>query len=572
MWFLLLQIFLLMLLAALFGAALAWWWMKNRYEDVTETYEAILGQGPNGNGKEKIVTREDLEAQVAGLSDRLASLPQPDLSPLHERLGTIEARILESRSSVEPVMERLAAVEAALGEMRSTGFEPVEDRLARIEDRVNAISEAEPPEFPEIPAVDLGPVHSGLARLELALENLDLPITDLDPLRSDLSQMESRLAEFAERLDAQRKSDSESMTIRMQTLSSSLAAMRLPDVDGLKERLTRLEAAIAKLPDTAPDLGPVTETIRQIEAQMRLPSDDFRVMHNKLSDLEGGTAALHSKLAQLENHVAAMERSQVDLSPLQGRLANMEAALSALRLDLQALPDIGPLERRLAALQESVISRDPDLAGLTNSMRKMESRLNLGAMEDRLSAIEYGLAAVQHMLRTRQEATWTRPVEPDFAYRQPAPPPSYETRPATTYIVPAEPESPPPLTPQPAQAAPAAPAPDPTPQPRPQPAAPADPLASARRPDDKANLLTDAAFGEADDLEMINGIGPMLCELLNEVGVYYFWQIAEWGPDEIEWVDDKLQHFKGRIQRDDWVGQARALAQKPGVARKPRNT
>ena len=569
MWFLLLQIFLLMLLAALLGAALAWWWMKNRYEDVTETFEAFMGRGTNGNGGPRMVTREDLEIQVASLTDRVAAIPQPDFAPLHERLGTIESRVLESRSAVEPVMERLGALEAALGEVRESGLESLEDRLARIEDRVNAISETEPPEIPE---VDLGPVHSGLARLELALENMDLPITDLDPLRSDMSQMESRLAEFAERLDAQRKSDSESMTIRMQTLSSSLAAMRLPDVEGLKERLSKLEAAVGnlsglegamtKLSDSAPDIGPVTETIRQIEAQLRLPSEDFRVMHTKLSDLEGGTAALHSKLAQLEHHVAAMERSQVDLSPLQGRLANMEAALSALRLDMQALPDVGPLERRLAALQESVISRDPDLAGLAGAMRKMESRLNLGAMEDRLSAIEYGLAAVQHMLRARHEASYLRPSEADYAYRPPTTPPAYESRPATTYVVPAQPMTPPPAAPPP---------PPPAPMPDPAPAqASSNPIAAALRPDDKANLLMEAAFGEADDLEQVNGIGPMLCELLNEVGVYYFWQIAEWGPDEIEWVDDKLQHFKGRIQRDDWVGQAKRLARQPGVAVKPR--
>ena len=80
------------------------------------------------------------------------------------------------------------------------------------------------------------------------------------------------------------------------------------------------------------------------------------------------------------------------------------------------------------------------------------------------------------------------------------------------------------------------------------------------RPDDQANLLVEAAFGEEDDLERVNGIGPMLAELLNEIGVYYFWQISEWGPDEIQWVDDKLEHFKGRILRDDWVGQAKVLA------------
>ena len=52
----------------------------------------------------------------------------------------------------------------------------------------------------------------------------------------------------------------------------------------------------------------------------------------------------------------------------------------------------------------------------------------------------------------------------------------------------------------------------------------------------------------------------MLGELLNEIGVYYFWQVAEWGPAEIEWVDNKLEHFKGRIEREGWIEQARDLA------------
>ena len=83
------------------------------------------------------------------------------------------------------------------------------------------------------------------------------------------------------------------------------------------------------------------------------------------------------------------------------------------------------------------------------------------------------------------------------------------------------------------------------------------PLEIALRPGDKANLLIEPAFGNEDDLEEINGVGPMLGELLNEIGVYYFWQVAEWGPAEIEWVDNKLEHFKGRIERDEWVKQAK---------------
>ncbi|MFQ6549074.1 NADH-quinone oxidoreductase subunit E [Aestuariibius sp. 2305UL40-4] len=70
----------------------------------------------------------------------------------------------------------------------------------------------------------------------------------------------------------------------------------------------------------------------------------------------------------------------------------------------------------------------------------------------------------------------------------------------------------------------------------------------------------DTPPGEADDLTRINGIGPKLADLLNEMGFYHYRQIAAWGDEEIAWVDARLK-FKGRITRDDWVEQAKALSE-----------
>ncbi|MEM1273198.1 MAG: NADH-quinone oxidoreductase subunit NuoE [Pseudomonadota bacterium] len=70
----------------------------------------------------------------------------------------------------------------------------------------------------------------------------------------------------------------------------------------------------------------------------------------------------------------------------------------------------------------------------------------------------------------------------------------------------------------------------------------------------------DAPQGDKDDLKRISGIGPKLEALLNEMGFWHFHQIRAWGDAEIAWVDARLK-FKGRIQRDDWVGQATQLAQ-----------
>ena len=62
-----------------------------------------------------------------------------------------------------------------------------------------------------------------------------------------------------------------------------------------------------------------------------------------------------------------------------------------------------------------------------------------------------------------------------------------------------------------------------------------------------------------DDLQLISGVGPKIEGKLNELGVWTYAQIAAWGPAERAWVDDHLR-FSGRIERDDWVRQADALA------------
>lgn len=64
-----------------------------------------------------------------------------------------------------------------------------------------------------------------------------------------------------------------------------------------------------------------------------------------------------------------------------------------------------------------------------------------------------------------------------------------------------------------------------------------------------------------DDLKVIAGIGPKLEMVLNDLGIWTYAQMAELGEAQIAWLDEKLG-FRGRIGRDDWVGQAKALADK----------
>jgi predicted flap endonuclease-1-like 5' DNA nuclease len=65
--------------------------------------------------------------------------------------------------------------------------------------------------------------------------------------------------------------------------------------------------------------------------------------------------------------------------------------------------------------------------------------------------------------------------------------------------------------------------------------------------------------GRPDDLKMIGGVGPKIEATLHELGIYHFDQVASWTAAEAAWVDSYLR-FTGRIEREEWIEQAKALA------------
>lgn len=67
------------------------------------------------------------------------------------------------------------------------------------------------------------------------------------------------------------------------------------------------------------------------------------------------------------------------------------------------------------------------------------------------------------------------------------------------------------------------------------------------------------ADSRADDLKQIRGIGPVLEQTLNRLGIYFFAQLAALGTEEVAWVAHHLNTFPGRISRDRWVEQAAQL-------------
>ncbi len=154
-----------------------------------------------------------------------------------------------------------------------------------------------------------------------------------------------------------------------------------------------------------------------------------------------------------------------------------------------------------------------------------------------------------------------------------APPPPVAEAPITADLTPvataADPEpAPVAAPPAPAAAVDAAPAPvdsTPTdPAPAEPPPAVADGIIDAERAAtaDQVGVrplaLAGPRDGNTDDLKRIKGIGPQNEARLNALGIYHFAQIADWTVDEARWVGTYLA-FPGRIEREKWIEQARAL-------------
>jgi NADH-quinone oxidoreductase subunit E len=143
-----------------------------------------------------------------------------------------------------------------------------------------------------------------------------------------------------------------------------------------------------------------------------------------------------------------------------------------------------------------------------------------------------------------KERTFTRMETPP-----PAPPAAPPAQPAAA-VPPSNAAKPQPAA---SETAPAAQSPSPvkTVEAKPETAAPAE---------NKPQLLTKPRSGTGDDLKLIWGVGPKLEKMLHDMGVWHFDQIASWSAAELKWVDARLEGFKGRAERDEWVDQAKKLA------------
>jgi predicted flap endonuclease-1-like 5' DNA nuclease len=218
---------------------------------------------------------------------------------------------------------------------------------------------------------------------------------------------------------------------------------------------------------------------------------------------------IESQLRTLEQRVANLPQpSEVDLDPLSKSIQDVDARIAALPAPRTPEPvNLAPLDHRIAAVEQAVRAiRIPE----------PEKQVDLASVNQRIDAVESALRSIHIPEAPTLEPVQSRLEIIDGKLTELVKRPSGEIQ---------------------ATAGP--------------------------------RLLKSATFGEKDDLKKISGVGPKLESMLNSHGIYYFWQVAEWTPADIKIIDDRLDVFVGRIERDDWVAQAKTLAKASTAATSP---
>ena len=344
------------------------------------------------------------------------------------------------------------------------------------------------------------------------------------------------------------------------TVKSQVAGIpqpHIPDVDlsAVEARVDALHTKIDNLP--APASVDLSDVISRSDGIAKAIAALPQPKAPDLSDIE-------RRLTGLQNTIANLPKPEaLDLNPLSDELKLQVGSVNS-RID--ALPavepvDLVPLSDRLSALEQTVRAwpapEPVDLSSLETRLDQLQRRLNelpgptpptdLGGVTARLTELDGAVRALR--IPEPAEVNLT-PLSNRLAELQrqvaelPSEAPSLDLQPTNRRLGDIE-------------------------------AAikalelRLDERSAAAEPTQGPQLLHAPVYGDPDDLKQISGVGPKLEKLLHKNGVYYFWQVASWSAEDVDFVDAQLEVFTGRIARDNWVAQAIKLQQAPGAARKP---
>ena len=408
----------------------------------------------------------------------------------------------------------------------------------------------------ERPQPDLAPVLAGInaveSTVEAAVRGIKMPVPAVIDLQPVLDAVAFSRVPEPQALDLGPLLEPflGPIGLQLSNLAASMAAIRIPeplqprevDFSGVLSRLTAVDERIAaiRIPDAkAPvDLKPL-----------------LQLVIDRVQQLEQAVLSIQIPLPR-----EPLQPKEIDLSGVLSRFDALEARVGTIQIPAPKEPDFSGLLTRIASLQDKVTAiRMPELPA--------PKEVDLSGVLSRLHDLDRRVAAI-------------RIPEPVAPTPPPTPPPPPPPAPPPTDLGPLQSQVHALRQAVEAIRIPAATTIDLGPLlqrlrtmeeklERPAPVVIQAPPPPSKVRSGSRNLLVAADFGKPDDLKRIKGVAEVLEKMLHGIGVYYFWQVAEWSATDMAYVDAQLTAFKGRIARDDWTSQSLTFAAEPTAARRP---
>jgi predicted flap endonuclease-1-like 5' DNA nuclease len=490
-----------LLVAGLIGFLTGLFWLRRRRA------ENWVGE------KDKLETKlrgyeRDLDkarGEARTLRDQVNSIK----SELTASTGKLQSRetefgIIESKlKSLEALEPELSAKKSELNSLTKE-VDSLRSKLAAAETAARNATEAlskRPAEPDKNLLAELSTTREKLASKENEITTLLGRIKDLAPLGLQIKDRDLRLRDW-------------------ETKYSEAIQGKDRELTGLRMRLSELEAAGTEANSRAAELeARLRESESNHLSALSVKDDEIAKLTARILELESSTFSKADHEAIINElsikHEASLDEKNTEITNLQARLGDLDAANTKIA-ELEArLLSVNGSQTEDARARESEISLHQDeaaLAGKDEEINMLRARLgDLELLQTKLSSNEDQLSQLQARI-TEYEA---RLRESEARQRAQAPD--------------------------------------------------ADAAAEIARLRSRINDLETMhrravhppPEEEWDNLEAINGVGPVLEKMLHRLGIYTFKQVAIWNDEHIDWVDSQLEHFHGRIRRENWIESAK---------------
>lgn len=553
----------------------------------SDEIDAVRAEAAMALDAERAASQQRLEAERAALAETRA-----EAAALRGLVWTAEWRLASALEAVEAAatsedstaaLESARAAAAEQARAASDDADALRERLAQAEEALRALR------------AETAASAEALAERDIALAERDAALSAARAPRSaPVAPSERRLAlRLSEEGEAKRAERAASADLRARLWS---AEWRLRDADARREEtgawaleraglVSARDAALADRDAAATDrdatVGRISaelETARaeaaraaearaRTEASLRDAEDAASALRTELDTARAQAAAAASALAAAEaagSDAAVAERRRADAAD--ARAADAAEALEIARRDAAAAQSrVEALQDELAAARHAVDEAarpDPRLAAEVETLR---SRLR------RLEGDAAAAPTAEELARARRDADALRArlaeMDAEIARLRAATPPSVPASPIPAQRLLADPPAPERVQPERAEPAPVRAALQPS---SPEFDAPLSGVeaAAAELIDASAvvavsrnrpRALLDAAPTTSDDLTRIRGVGPNEADGMQAIGLHRFSQFAEFSPEDLAWIDDRLG-LRGGVIRDRWLPQALRLA------------